>query len=100
MFSFSLNLRASLGIACSVLTACAAGVQSPAQVATSTVVALGYGVGMLQAGDQNLYGIATSVELPCVPGVGECNQIYQVTLGGVASVFYEFADANNNEANT
>ena len=100
MFSFSSNQRASLGIGCAVLTVCAAAVQSPAQSATNTVIAFGYGTGMLQAGDQNFYAISTSVELPCVPGVGECNQIYQATPGGVASVFYEFADANNNEANT
>jgi uncharacterized repeat protein (TIGR03803 family) len=51
---------------------------------------------MLQAGDQNFYGISTSVELPCVPGVGECDTIYQVKPGGVASVFYTFAGTNSN----
>lgn len=96
MFPSSLNRRASLGIACAVLTACAAAVQSPAQTATNTVIAFGFGTGILQAGDQNFYGIATSVELPCVPGVGECNIIYKVTPGGVASVFYTFAGTNSN----
>ncbi len=95
MFPSSLNLRASLGIACAVLTACAA-VQSPSQTATNTVVAFGFGAGILQAGDQNFYGIATSVELPCVPGVGECNIIYKVTPGGVATMFYTFAGTNSN----
>jgi len=95
MFRSSLNLRASLGIACAVLMACAA-VQSPAQTATNTVVAFAYGTSMLQAGDQNFYGISTSVELPCVPGVGECDTIYQVKPGGVASVFYTFAGTNSN----
>ena len=51
---------------------------------------------MLQAGDQNFYGISTSIELPCVPGVGECDQIYKVTPDGVASVFYTFAGTNSN----
>ena len=100
MFRSFLNLRVSLGVACAVLMACAAAVQSPAQVATSTVVALGYGVGMLQAGDQNFYGISTSIQVPCVPNVGECDKIYQVTPGGVASIFYLFDEANNNLANT
>jgi uncharacterized repeat protein (TIGR03803 family) len=100
MFRSSLNLRASLGVACAVLTACATAVQSPAQSATSTVVALGYGVGMLQAGDQNFYGISTSIEIPCVPNIGECDKIYQVTPAGVASIFYLFDGANNNLANT
>ncbi len=95
MFPSSLNLRTSLGIACAVLMACAA-VQSPAQTATNTVIAFGFGTGILQAGDQNFYGIATSVELPCVPGVGECNIIYKVTPDGVASVFYTFAGTNSN----
>ncbi|MGB3629489.1 MAG: hypothetical protein WBA18_08325, partial [Terracidiphilus sp.] len=63
MFPSSLNLRALLGLACALLTASVASVQSPAQAATSTVVALGYGVGMLQAGDQNFYGISTSIEI-------------------------------------
>ena len=96
MFRSSLNLRVSLGVACAVLVACAAAVQSPAQTATNTVVTLAYGVGMLQAGDQNFYGISTSIELPCVPDVGECNKIYQVTSDGVASVFYTFAGTNSN----
>jgi len=100
MFRSSLNLRTSLGIACAVLTACAASVQLPAQTATSTVVALGYGVGMLQAGDQNFYGISTSIEIPCVPNVGECDKIYKVTPDGVATIFYLFDEANNNLANT
>ena len=100
MFRSSLNLRASLGVACAVLTVSATAVQSPAQSATSTVVALGYGVGMLQAGDQNFYGISTSIEIPCVPNIGECDKIYQVTPAGVASIFYLFDGANNNLANT
>ncbi len=75
--------------------ACAA-VQSPAQTATNTVVAFAYGTSMLQAGDQNFYGISTSIELPCVPGVGECDTIYKVTPDGVASVFYTFAGTNSN----
>jgi len=98
MFPFSLNLRASLGIACAVLTTAAASAQAPS--ATSTVVAFAYGVGMLQAGDQNFYGISTSIEIPCVPNVGECDKIYQVTPGGVATIFYLFDQANNNLANT
>jgi uncharacterized repeat protein (TIGR03803 family) len=96
MFRSSLNLRVSQVVACAVLTACAASAQSPA---TNTVIAFGYGVGMLQAGDQNFYGISTSIEVPCVPNVGECDKIYQVTQAGVASVFYTFAEANSNFTN-
>lgn len=96
MFRSSLNLRASLGIACAVLAACASSAQAQSAAATNTVVAFAYGVSILQAGDQNFYGISTSVELPCVPGVGECNKIYQVTTGGVASIFYQFAGTNSN----
>ena len=95
MFRSCLNLRASLGLACVALMACAA-VQSPSQSATNNVIAFAYGTGMLQAGDQNFYGISTSVELPCVPGVGECDKIYQVTLDGVAIDFFEFAGTNSN----
>jgi len=64
--------------------------------ATNTVVAFGYGVGMLQAGDGNFYGIADSIELPCIPGVGECDSIYQTTAAGVWSVFHKFGEANTN----
>ena len=101
MFRSSLNLRVITGhLHAPFSMACVAAVQSPAQAATSTVVALGYGVGMLQAGDQNFYGISTSIEFPCVPNVGECDKIYQVTPGGVASIFYLFDGANSNLANT
>jgi uncharacterized repeat protein (TIGR03803 family) len=96
MFRSSLNLRASLGIACALLIACAASAQAQSADATYTVVAFAYGTSMLQAGDQNFYGISTSVELPCVPGVGECNKIYQVTPGGDSSAFYQFAGTNSN----
>jgi hypothetical protein len=96
MFASSLNLRASLGVACAVLAACAASAQAQSAAATYNVVAFAYGTGILQAGDQNFYGISTSVELPCVPGVGECDTIYQVTSDGVASVFYTFAGTNSN----
>jgi uncharacterized repeat protein (TIGR03803 family) len=99
MFRPFLNLRAALGLACVALMACAA-VQSPSQTATNTVIDFGYGVGMLQAGDQNFYGISTSIEIPCVPNVGECDKIYQVTHAGEADIFYEFDEANNNLANT
>jgi uncharacterized repeat protein (TIGR03803 family) len=96
MLRSSLNLRALLSIACALLTACAASIQSPAQSATYNVFAFAFGMGILQAGDQNFYGIATSDTLPCVPGVGECNKIYQVTPDGVAIVFYTFAGTNSN----
>lgn len=99
MFRSFSNLRVSLGVACAILAACAASAQSPAP-ATNTVIAFGYGVGMLQAGDQNFYGISTSIEVPCIPNVGECDKIYQVTQAGVASVFYLFDEANSNLANT
>jgi uncharacterized repeat protein (TIGR03803 family) len=95
----ALNPRAWLSVACAVLMACAA-VQSPSQAATNKVIAFGYGVGMLQAGDQNFYGISTSIQIPCVPNIGECDKIYQVTPGGVAGIFYPFDGANNNLANT
>jgi uncharacterized repeat protein (TIGR03803 family) len=96
MIRSSLNLLASLGVACAVLMACAASVQAQSADATYKVIAFAYGMGMLQAGDQNFYGISTSVELPCVPGVGECDKIYQVTPGGVAIDFFEFAGTNSN----
>jgi hypothetical protein len=99
MFPSFLNLRVSTALVCTILSPYAGSAQSPVAPATNTVIAFGYGVGMLQAGDQNFYGISTSIEVPCVPNVGECDKIYQVTPTGMASVFYTFGQASSNSAN-
>lgn len=61
MFRFSLDLRLSLGIAGTVLAACAASAQSPP--ATNTVIAFGYGVGQLVTGVTPIGGYTGTIDL-------------------------------------